>query len=86
MTQSLLGTGWRPTSLDSEEVTSLQQHGREYLRFPLTVLAEGTLAYPERGVTEFLPAESIRETADLWDGVPLTVTHPDNRNRTATDP
>ncbi|RBI63619.1 hypothetical protein DMJ13_03545 [halophilic archaeon] len=44
------------------------------------------LDYPETGTKEYLPAEHITETVDLWGGTALTYVHPENRTQTVRDP
>jgi hypothetical protein len=84
--RDVCATGWRTNAVRSAKVQTVRRDGREYLQFPLVPLTEMVLAYPENGTKEYLPAESIRETADLWDGTLLTYVHPENRNRTVRDP
>jgi hypothetical protein len=50
--------------------------GKEHLVAPCVAVREGVLEYPERGTREFLPFNSIRESAVHWEGMPFTVTHP----------
>ncbi|MFW5896377.1 MAG: DUF2213 domain-containing protein [archaeon] len=67
----------------------MNANGREYLVVPAVVLKEKVYDYPEDGVREFLPRESIAETVNAWSGVPVTVKHPDpdrSGNRTARRP
>ncbi|QGA83713.1 DUF2213 domain-containing protein [Halomicrobium sp. LC1Hm] len=78
--------GWFQNSVGSANVRSVQRNGREYLRFPLVPLREMVLDYPENGTQEYLPAESIAETVEAWDGVPITFSHPENRDKTARHP
>lgn len=79
-----VATGWRTNAV--RDVQTVRRHGREYLRFPIIALREMVYDYPERGSKEFLPAEHIAETVGLWDGTPLAVTHPNNREQTVRDP
>lgn len=78
-------TGWRTNAIASNSVQTIRRDGREYLRFPLIPLTEMVLDYPETGTREYLPAHRIEETANAWDGVPLTYVHPDNRQQTVYD-
>lgn len=83
----ITATGWRVNAVNAADVREVTRDGREYLQFPLISVTEMVLDYPEeRGTSEYLPAEHIAETAELWDGTLLTSVHPENRYRTVRDP
>ena len=75
--------GWHANASESGSVRTVRRHGREYLRFPLVPLREMVIDYPENGTREYLPARSIRRTADAWAGTPITFIHPENAKGTA---
>ena len=82
----VFATDWRSNDLASGNLQTVQRNRREYLQFPLIPVTEMVLDYPENNTHEYLSAESIRETAGLWDGTPLVVRHPQNRNKMVRDP
>lgn len=55
-------------------------NGKEYIVAPVVAHQEGVYLYPRengRGIKrEFLPGEELHNTADDWDGMPLTLNHP----------
>lgn len=79
-------TGWRSNAASEGEIEAVHRHGCEYLRFPIIALREMVYKYPEIGTKEYLPREHIAETVETWDGIPLAVEHPDNRERSVRDP
>jgi len=83
---NITAPGWRANAVGTSDVRTVRRNGREYLQFPIVPLTEMVLDYPERGTKEYLPAEHIRETGDLWDGTLLTYVHPEKRNSTQEGP
>jgi len=73
-------------SNDKSTIEEVTRDGRDYLVFPIIALREMVLEYPEHGTSEFLPAESFRDTAHLWSGTPLVYIHPENDKGTAATP
>ena len=73
-------------SNDESTIEEVTRDGRDYLVFPIIALREMVLEYPEHGTSEFLPAESFRDTAHLWSGTPLVYIHPENDKGTAATP
>lgn len=57
-------------------------NGKEYLVAPVVAVQEGVYLYPRqngRGIKrEFLNTEAIEESLPDWEGVPLTIPHPED--------
>ena len=72
----------------AEDVRLVERNDREYLVFPLIIAREMVLEYPEESppTREYLSAERLRESKELWAGTPLTFVHPNNPRKTAADP
>lgn len=73
-------------AVGGNDVRRVTEEGREYLVFPIVTAREMVLNYPENGTKELLPADSLRETVDMWAGTPLTYMHPENQQKTAAVP
>lgn len=50
-------------------------NGRKYLVAPVVAVKEGILNYEDG--TEFIPADEIKNSVDLWNGVDLPIGHPE---------
>lgn len=75
--------------LNASQAVTKQFQGRDHLVIPAVLLREmvihGVKGYPNG--PELVPWESIESSADLWEGVPVTVDHPEQsaRNRQVQD-
>ncbi|HVJ72040.1 MAG TPA: DUF2213 domain-containing protein [Sphingomicrobium sp.] len=70
------------------QVRTEKLNGRDYLVFPVVALMEGIIHAVNADEPEFVPAATLAEAADSWNGRPLVVGHPMKNGRpvSANDP